>query len=214
MSTRGRFFVPREELSTFCEQVALVQKSGIPLAEGIELMIDGARGRRIEPLLAGLVKEMAGSVPLSAAMDKTGGFPAYLVQMARVGERSGNLDRVMESLSDYYAKDADLRRKLRSALVYPAVLAVMMSAVIILIIVRVLPLFEEILQSFGGRMPPFSKGLLRFGLFLRENWLVAGLGFLLLIIVLVVFWKSSAGRRFRDRIALDGPVVGPLLRRV
>ena len=214
MDSKHRLFVPREELSTFCEQVSLVQKSGIPLHEGIEMMQDGAQGRRIEPLLAGLAKEMAGNIPLSDAMQKTGGFPPYLVQMARVGERSGNLDHVMDGLADFYAKDADLRRKLRSALVYPAVLAVMMSAVIVLIIIRVLPLFKEILTSFGGQMPAFSNGLLRFGLFLREQWLMVGVAVIVLIIVLALFWKSGAGRRLRDRIVLNGPVVGPLYQRI
>lgn len=214
MNAKHRLFVPREELSTFCEQVALIQKSGIPLTEGIEMMQDGAKGRRIEPLLAGLAKEMAGHVPLSDAMDRTGGFPAYLVQMARVGERSGNLDHVMDGLSDFYAKDADLRRKLRSALVYPAVLAVMMFAVIILIIVRVLPLFEEILTSFGGRMPAFSRGLMRFGVFLSDRWLLVGCLLLVLIVGVTLFWKSKAGRRLRDRIALNGPVTGPLYQRI
>lgn len=214
MSAKHPIFVPREELATFCEQVALVQKSGIPLSEGIEMMQDGAHGRRIEPLLASLAKAMAQHMPLSDAMQETGGFPAYLVQMARVGERSGNLDHVMDGLADFYAKDADLRRKLRSALVYPSVLAVMMLAVIVLIIVRVLPLFDEILSSFGGRMPAFSRGLLQFGSFLSERWLVVGLVLIAVVVALLLFWKSPSGRRLRDRIVLNGPVVGPLYQRI
>lgn len=214
MGTRNRLFVPREELAAFCEQVALVQKSGIPLSEGIELMRDGARGRRIEPLLAGLTAGMAKHKPLSEAMSETGGFPAYLVQMARIGERSGNLDGIMTSLSGYYAKDAALRRKLRSALVYPAVLAAMMLAVIILIIVRVLPVFQQTLQSFGGRMPGFSSALLQFGLFLRNRWPVAVLLTAAAVIAWILFWRSRAGRRLRDRIVLNGPVFGPLYQRI
>jgi type IV pilus assembly protein PilC len=214
MKTKHRLFVPREELSAFCEQVALVQKSGIPLAEGIEMMHEGAQGRRIESLLAGLVTEMSGHIPLSDAMAKTGGFPAYLVQMTKIGERSGNLDHVMDGLADFYAKDADLRRKLRSALVYPAVLTIMMTAVIALIIIRVLPIFEEILTSFGGRMPTFSLVLLRFGIMVRNQWLLVSLVLIVAIVGLIFFWKSKAGRRIRDQFVLNGPVIGPLYQRI
>lgn len=214
MGTTSRLFVPREELAAFCEQVALVQKSGIPLAEGIEMMLEGARGRRIEPLLKGLAAGMAKHQPLSDAMSGTGGFPPYLVQMARIGERSGNLDEIMASLADYYAKDAALRRKLRSALVYPAVLTAMMLAVIILIIVRVLPVFQQILQSFGGRMPGFSRGLMAFGVLLRERWPVALLIAAAAVIAWILFWRSHPGRSLRDRIVLDGPVFGPLYQRI
>ena len=214
MGTKNRLFVPREELAAFCEQVALVQKSGIPLSEGIDMMQEGARGRRIEPQLAGLAAGMAKHQPLSEAMAATGGFPDYLVQMTRIGERSGNLDEIMASLAGYYAKDAALRRKLRSALVYPAVLAAMMLAVIILIIVRVLPVFQQILQSFGGRMPAFSRGLLQFGIFLRQQWPIALLIAAAAVIAWILFWRSRTGRRLRDRIVLAGPIVGPLYQRI
>ncbi|NLC83477.1 MAG: type II secretion system F family protein [Ruminococcaceae bacterium] len=214
MFGKKRTSVPREELAAFCEQVALVQKSGIPLAEGIEMMQDGARGRRIEPLLAGLSDGLAKNQPLSNAMAATTGFPDYLVHMTRIGERTGNLDEIMVSLAAYYTKDAALRRKLRSALVYPAVLAVMMLAVIILIIVRVLPIFQQILHSFGGTMPGFSRVLMQFGIFLRRQWPFVLLATAIIIVLWLIFWRSSTGRRLRDRIVLNWPVVGPLYQRI
>ena len=85
-------------------------------------------------------------------------FPAYLVRMARIGEMSGNLDNVMTNLADFYARDAELRKKIRSALVYPSVLLLMMLGIIVLLVARVLPVFSQILASFGGSMPAFSQG--------------------------------------------------------
>ncbi len=214
MFRRKRTSVPREELAAFCEQVALIQKSGIPLAEGIEMMQDGAKGRRIEPLLAELAEKLAENQSLSNAMAGTEGFPGYLVHMTRIGERSGSLDEIMVSLAGYYTKDAVLRRKLRSALVYPAVLAIMMLAVIILIIVRVLPIFQQILQSFGGTMPGFSRLLMQFGIFLRQQWLFVLLVAAIVVVLWLLFWRSRTGLRLRDKIVLNWPVVGPLYQRI
>jgi type IV pilus assembly protein PilC len=203
------------ELSWLCEQIALVQKSGIPLPEGIDLLAESADLPRQAVVLRGLSREMRKMVPLSEAMEALDTFPPYLVRMAKIGEMSGNLDNVMANLADFYARDADLRRKVRSALIYPSVLLLMMLGVIILLVARVLPVFSEILASFGGSMPGFSQGLLSLGTFVSRQafWL---LPLLVVLIVCLVLWlrRSVAGRRLIDQARLRLPVFGPLYRRI
>lgn len=203
------------ELSWLCEQIALIQKSGIPLPEGIDLLAESADIPRQADVLKGLAREMRKLIPLSEAMENLDTFPAYLVRMAKVGEMSGNLDHVMTNLAGFYAKDAELRKKVRSALVYPLVLLLMMLAIIILLVVRVLPVFSDILSSFGGTMPAFSQGLLSFGSFVARNafWL---LPLLIVLITSLVLWlrRSVAGQRFVDRLRLRLPILGPLYQRI
>ncbi len=203
------------ELAWLCEQIALIQKSGIPLPEGIDLLAESADLPRLKAVLEQLSGEMEKMVPLSEAMTTLDSFPAYLVKMATVGEISGNLDAVMSSLSDFYARDAELKKKIRSALVYPVVLLLMMLGVIVLLVVRVLPVFSEIIESFGGSMPAFSQGLLSFGQFIAYNafWLVP---LLIVVIIALVLWlqRSTPGRRLVDRARLKLPIVGPLFQRI
>jgi type IV pilus assembly protein PilC len=118
--------------------------------------------------------------------------------MSEIGELSGNLDSVMTNLSDFYQRDAELRRRVRSALIYPLVLLVMMAAVIVLLIARVLPVFNEILSAFGASMPPVSLALMNAGLFIGRNiwWLVP---LAIFLIVIVMIWV----RKGRGRVWLE-----------
>lgn len=215
MSTDKKIRLESTELSWLCEQIALVQKSGIPLPEGVELLAESADIPRQAAVLKQLNGEMRKMIPLSEAMQATGSFPAYLVNMTRIGELSGTLDRVMANLAEFYQRDGELRKKLRSALIYPIVLLCMMLAIIILLVVQVLPVFSQILTSFGGTMPGFSQGLLSFGTYVaRQSWWLLPL-FVLVVAGLVVWFRlSAAGRRIVDRARLNLPVLGPLYRRI
>jgi type IV pilus assembly protein PilC len=215
MAQAKRIRLDSGELAWLCEQVALIQKSGIPLPEGIEMLAQSADVPRQQAVLRGLSAKMQKMVPLSEAMEAMDTFPDYLVRMAKVGEVSGNLDSVMASLADFYARDDELRKKIRSALVYPLILLVMMLGIIVLLVARVLPVFSQILSSFGGSMPSFSQGLLSFGLFIARQsyWL---LPLIIVLIIGIVLWlrRTTAGRRLADRAKLGLPLVGSLYSRI
>ena len=215
MTQSKKYRLESVELAWLCEQIALIQKSGIPLPEGIELLAESADLPRQAGILEALATEMRKMVPLSEAMETLQSFPEYLIEMVKVGEVSGNLDHVLHSLAEYYARDAELRRKVRSTLVYPVILLLMMSAIIVLLVVRVLPVFSEILASFGGTMPPFSQGLLSLATFVARHaiWLIP----LIVIVVLgLVLWfrRSKIGRRLSDGARLKLPILGPLYQRI
>jgi type IV pilus assembly protein PilC len=215
MASKRKIMLEPAELAWLCEQIALIQRSGILLPEGIELLAESADIERLKTVLNQLAARIQKMVPLSDAMQDMASFPPYLVRMVRIGEISGNLDQVLSGLSDFYMRDSELRKKVRSALVYPLVLLFMMLAIILLLVVRVLPVFSQILASFGGTMPPFSQGLLSFGNFMARHalWLIP-----LMIIVVAGVWlwlrQSGGGRRFVDKALLNLPVIGPVYRRL
>lgn len=215
MAHSRKFRLESAELAWLCEQISLIQKSGIPLPEGIDLLADSADLPRQAGVLKALAIEMRKMAPLSEAMEALGTFPGYLVKMVKVGELSGNLDHVMSSLGEFYTRDAELKRKIRSTLVYPIILLLMMLAIIVLLVVRVLPVFNEILMSFGGSMPALSQGLLSFGTFIGRHafWLIP---LIIVVIAALVIWlrNSAPGRRLIDRARLKLPVLGPLYQRI
>jgi type IV pilus assembly protein PilC len=215
MASDKRTNLDPADLAWLCEQIALVQRSGILLPEGIGLLADSAEVPRLKKVLEQLSERVGKLMPLSDAMQEVQAFPPYLVRMVRIGELSGNLDKVLTGLSDFYLRDNELRQKVRNALVYPLVLLLMMLAIIVLLIVRVLPVFDQVLASFGGQMPPVSQGLLRFGQFVSRNafWLVP-----VIVVLAVAAWlwfnRSGPGRRLLDQIRLRLPVLGTLYRRL
>ena len=193
------------ELSWLCGQIALVLKSGIPIQEGVDMLADSSDNPRMSSVLHALGKGVEQRQPLSAALERQGGFPSHLVGMARIGEVSGNLDTVMTNLSDFYERNARLSARIRSALTYPLVLLIMMAAIIVLLVVRVLPIFSNIFVSLGGDMPAFSRGVLQTGLFLQQHALVILAVLIVLVAAAVFFFRTAAGRRLRDRIRLGLP---------
>lgn len=203
-----------EELAWFCDQTALLQKSGIGIAEGIPMLAESTDQSRQKSILTKLMGHLKDGQALSVAMQEVGGFPVYLLQMTKIGEVSGNLDHVMENLSEFYRRDAELKRRLRSAMIYPLVLLCMMFAVIVLLIARVLPVFNEILSTFGGDMPVFTMRLMRFGIFLGQSWFWL-LPLIVLIIVLVgIGLRKSRGRIWLERLKTGAPFAGPLYRQI
>ena len=97
-------------------------------------------------------------------------FAEFLINMVKVGEASGTLDTVMVKLADYYERDNKINQKVRSAMTYPVILAVLTVAVIILLMVKVLPMFTGILTQMGEEMPALTKGLIAVSNFFIENF--------------------------------------------
>lgn len=211
---RSRIRLDTMELSWLCGQVALVLKSGIPIQEGIDMLADSADNPHMASVLHVLCRTVESRQPLSVAMERQGGFPSHLVGMTRIGEVSGNLDTVMSNLSDFYERSARLSARIRAALTYPLVLMIMMAAVIVLLVVRVLPIFSNIFVSLGGGMPPFSRGVLLAGLFISRNAPVL-LGILAgLAAAIFLFFRTAPGRGLSDRMRLGLPGIRGLYRKI
>ncbi len=184
------------ELAWLCEQLALIQRSGLLVTEGLELLAESTEATRLKSVMDRLLISLQGAAPLSKAMADSGSFPTYLVHMVHIGEVSGQLDDILSRLSDFYLRDSILRKKIRNALIYPTVLLVMMLAIIVLLIVRVLPVFSQILSSFGGVMPPFTQGLMNAGLWLADHSLLLLALLVLLVAIVILFFKgTTAGRQ-------------------
>ena len=162
------------DISVFCLQLSLNLKAGIPLYEGIAVLTNYANenekqynktsysssfstsAMEIKGALGKAAKKMADCLEtgerLSSAMKKTGIFPGYVINMVDIGEETGNLDSVLESLGEYYEREQYMRAKIRNALLYPVILFIIMSAVIVLLVGRVFPIFKSMLESMGGSL--------------------------------------------------------------
>ena len=130
-----------------------------------------------------LLSEMAAAVKgatLFSAMEKTGRFPEYAQGLMKVGEQTGRIEEVLASLAGYYEGRERLTRRIRGALLYPAVMLVLMLAVIGVLLVRVLPIFDDVYASLGGRLTGVAGGLLALGRGLDRImpvlWVILALG--------------------------------------
>ena len=110
-----------------------------------------------------LAKALDLGAQLSEAMTDCGWFPVYVCGMVRVGEMTGHTEEALQSLARYYQQREETDRQLRNAITYPAILLLMMVAVILVLLVEVLPVFDGVYASLGGSLTGIAGGLLRIG---------------------------------------------------
>lgn len=209
---KNQKILSNSEVSAFCGQLSLIVKAGISLQEGLLIMAEddkGGRGREIIEELTG-VMEAGGSFAM--ALKESGEFPDYMVTMVEIGEASGKLEEVLESLQAYYERNDAISRNIRSSVIYPLVMIIMMVAVILVIIIQVLPVFQQVFQQLGGEMSQFAQGLMNFGELISRYavWIVAALA--VIIAAAILFRMTKKGKVFLS--ALGGKIFRRLSRAV
>ncbi|NLD84081.1 MAG: type II secretion system F family protein [Clostridiales bacterium] len=207
---KGRKGLSAAELSVFCGQVALILEAGLPLYDGMETLAgaDAASGNADMYQAASRGVTETGS--LYTALKADSRWPDYLVEMVGIGERSGQLDKVMRGLEVYYAREDRIRSSVVSAVTYPLVLGVMLVAIVLILLLFVLPVFRRTLESIGiGDNPLMQVGAVL-------GWVVMAL--VALVILGVVAALLLLRTRHRDKVLALAqrcvPALGRLNRKI
>jgi len=187
------------EIAAFCTQIALILKSGIPTAEGVGIMCEGASNPAGKKILEHIYKEMEMGVPMHQAIASTNQFPDYMLSMVEIGEASGKLDDVMESLTAYYEREESISRTVRSAVLYPTIMIVMMVAVIIVLVVQVMPIFNDVFAGLGAQMTGFSLAVMNFGAILGQYSLIIVGVIAVAAIALWICLSTAKGKKALER---------------
>ncbi len=202
------------ELSLFCQQMALVLKSGIAPVEGVPLIAEELTQPRLKKALDEISDDITGGATFHEALGNQSLFPAYLVSMTQLGEKTGMLDRVMDNLAKYYDRDYRLQKKFRSSITYPLILMTLMLGVILLLILKILPMFANILSSLGGEMPQVTMILLSLGQgVIQVGPILIGI-LVFLVLGLIYYGRTDAGELHYDRLKMGLPYLGKIYRKV
>ena len=127
------------ELASFCGEMGMILRSGISALEGLELLMEDTQNDAEKTLLDTMYQSMQSGDTFADALSRTGVFPSYLIHMTAIGEETGRLDDVMESLSAHYQREESLSRSIRSSLSYPLIMIILMLVVIVILITKVMP---------------------------------------------------------------------------
>lgn len=150
-------------LSRFCLELRLLLRAGIEPGEGLDMLCGGHRDRISKVVASSLCRCDKRELPLSEKLLASGLFPQYFTDTVRLGEKSGKLDDALSNLSAYYKRRARLTNGLRGAVTYPLLLFLAMTAVVIVLITQVLPVFDEIYAQLGTQMTGLAVSFLRAG---------------------------------------------------
>ena len=193
-STKKKKKLNYEELALFCEQFAMTLDAGLNHMDGISVMLEDAMSAEGKEILEVILEGLHGGLRLNESMVETGVFPKYCLDMIRIGETSGKLDEVMHSLSFHYTREQNISEGIKNSLKYPFIIIGMMFIVILVLVIKVLPIFNQVFIQLGSEMTGFSKGMMEFGNMVGTYSIV----FISILVVLIgVYWffiKTENGR--------------------
>lgn len=203
MAKRTKDLLPRE-LAAFFGQLSFIVHAGISLEEGLSMMAEEAD----DALRARVYKSVYDSVyigdALSLALEKSGFFPEYAIQMIRIGEESGRMDNVLGALSDYYEGRAALNDSIKTAVTYPSIIIGMMTIVILILVIKVLPIFNNIFQQLGGEMSGIAVQIMNFGAAVGNSSLYILIALLVICAAVLIMRTTKKGsellRNFYQRL--------------
>ena len=196
MSKQEKHALSAAELSNFCGQVALILEAGLPLYDGMETLAGTESNGENKDVYASASKGVTETGSLYEALKDDDHWPAYLVEMVRIGERSSQLEQVMRGLESYYAREDRIRSSVISAVTYPLVLGVMLVLIVLILLWRVLPVFRRVLDSMGGGMSESGSVMMRLGV--TVGWVMLALVVLVMIAVIVAVVLLRT--KHRDRV--------------
>lgn len=201
--------ISEKALALTCKQFAILLRSGLPAARTVEVIAQQSTDKLIKNILIEVAEDVRAGYSLASSLETRGKkFPSTFIETVRAGEESGTLDKSFEKLSAYYDKSSKLKGKVRSAMIYPAFLAVLAILVIIIVVRVAVPTIAGVITESGGELPGPTKVLL--GLY--DFFGKFGIIIILLIIALVIafqFWKKTEkGHMASSEWALKLPVLG------
>ena len=192
MAGMGKRELNAAELSSFCSQVALILSAGLPLYDGMETLAETSKDSDYADLYADASKGVNETGSLYQALQRDKRWPTYLVEMTGIGEQTGQLESVMNGLSEYYGREDRIRSSVVSAVTYPLVLGVMLVLIVLIMLWKVLPVFQRVLNSMGAEMTGTGRTMMALGSTI--GWVVLALVGLVVLAVIVcaVLMKTNA----------------------
>lgn len=198
------------ECAIFLKELAGVLNAGLGTAEGLSIIAEDLENKKFKERLEVSIKALEEGDKLSSALRKSECFDDYLIVMIDIGENTGYLDKSVNELARYYERLNNSSNKLKEALYYPSFILVMMIVVMGVIVIKVLPVFEDVLNSMGTGLNNNALMLMKVGKWLADYGLVIILGLAIIILIYFIYMKNRYHDDAIKEILIHNPVTGRL----
>lgn len=201
------------DIALFTRQMSTMMRAGVPLVQAFEIVSEGVD----KPKMATLIKEVRGDVAGGNSFAQSiRKHPIYFDELfcnlVDAGEQSGALETMLDRIATYKEKTESLKAKVKKAMTYP--IAVLLVAVIVsgILLIKVVPQFEDVFAGFGAELPAFTQMVIQLSEFVQAWWLMMVIGAIAAFLLFRTAHRNSEGlRRAIDRIALKAPVAGDII---
>ena len=216
---RKRVWTVKEtDLVLFARQLATMIDAGISLVQSLTALYeqcDPRRQKSLRHVISDVTSRIEGGETFHEAISKHPRvFTRLFVSMAKAGETGGLLAGVLDRLAGFLEASARLRKKVKSAMMYPVIVICIAFAITTFLIVRVVPIFAEIFADFGAKLPAPTQFLIDLSNFVRGEWYFLVLGIGGVIFGVRTFVRSKRGKQLTDRWKLKLPGFGPLIHKI
>ncbi len=205
--------IKAREISVFSRQIAVMMAAGVPLVQALDIISSGQTNPRMKNMLVDIKSNIEGGSSLSEALGRYPvQFDELYCNLVKAGESAGVLDTVLDTVATYKENIEALKGKIKKAMFYPAMVLAVALIVSAILLIFVVPQFEEVFKGFGAQLPAFTQMIVNLSRFLVGNWFI-----MLLIIVgtfvglIVLYKRSPRFAHFCARSILKLPVIGQIL---
>jgi len=207
--------VKEKEVVIFARIFATMINAGLPLIQCLELLAQQEQNKTFAQIITAVKEDIEGGSTLSDALRKYPNiFDNLFVNLVAAGESGGILDVVLQRLSNYMEKAMKLKSKVKGAMTYPASVLVISIAVVALLLVKVIPVFQKMFEGFGGELPGPTQFLITLSGYAQKYFLVALIAMAIAVYAFRRYYKTEKGTLLIDDLILRSPVFGPLLKKV
>ncbi|MCR2806512.1 type II secretion system F family protein [Paenibacillus soyae] len=203
--------VKTDHFTIFCRQLATMYRAGVSLVEAVQILRDQTASKTLSKLLDSIAEEMRGGKQLSeAAAAYPSVFSPVFIYMVQAGEVAGNLDVMLERLAVFFEKERNTKEKVKSAMIYPAIMLVLMIIVVFFMMIFVIPQYAISFEGMGIELPLPTRIVMAVSEFIQGYWYVV----IAMLFLPGVIWRyirrTESGRRQLDYLVLKIPVFGTL----
>ena len=191
-------------LSMLCSELAMLLDAGLTVSDSLHVLKEDESNKDGKAIMQGLIDSLEQGAPFSAALKVSGLFPRYMVHTVEIGEKTGRLVETLNALSEYYERQVRLSVTIKNSVLYPAILLVLMIAVVLILIVQVLPIFNDVFSRLGTQMSPVAVSLMKFGGWLGDASIVIAAIFGAIFVLIILIWalpnlRKALSKAFSDR---------------
>ncbi|MCL2201814.1 MAG: type II secretion system F family protein [Oscillospiraceae bacterium] len=188
----GKKVLNNTYLSMLCAELAMLLDAGLTTGDSVQVLKDDEPGKEGKAILQKLTDSLEKGEHFSQALQNAEAFPKYMIHMVEIGERTGRLVETLRALAEYYERQVRLSVTIKNSVLYPAILLILMIAVVLVLIVQVLPIFNDVFARLGTQMSPLATALMNFGGWLGNAAVaIAAIFAAIFIIIILIFSLPS-----------------------
>jgi type IV pilus assembly protein PilC len=207
--------VKLQDKVVFSRQFSTMINAGVPIVQSLNILREQSESKKLKAVVADVSKQVEGGATLANALAAHPDvFNAIYVNMVKAGETGGILDQVLDRLATQQEKDAEIVSKVKSAMIYPAVITTATVSAFIFLMTVIVPKLSSIFEDAGADLPIYTKIMLAISGFLVHSWYIVLGGLAGAVIAYIRWYKTESGKKIMDRLLLKAPIFGPILMKV